>query len=344
MPTPTEQLLSRTVYLTDGSTVNWDFSFASGYINSAHVKAQTKDATGAITQIVVTAGMLIGEFQLRITPALAAGLELTIYRDTPKDAPLVNFMDESGFSETALDVNAKQAVMIAAEAIDTINSSDLNAAISSAETAGNAAAAAAASALAAASSVASIGTSVTQAQAAAAAAAASAASINPAAFATAAQGTKADTALQPAAIGVSIQGYDATTLKSAAIGVTVQPFDGNTAKVNLAQAWTNRQRSAYVTLTDAATITVDLQVGNNYRVTLAGNRTLGAPTNYQEGTSGSIFIKQDATGSRTLAYASAWKFEGGVIPTLTTAANAVDRLDYITEGSTVNAVLTKDVK
>lgn len=203
MPTPIEQLLSRTVYATDGITVNWDFSFASGYLDAAHVKAQTKDASGAITQVTVTPGMLIGEFQLQITPALASGLTLTIYRDTPKNAPLVDFNDESGFSEIALDTNAKQAVMVAAEAIDTINSSDLTAAIESAESAGAAAAAASASASLAAASAASIGTAVTDAEAAADAALAAAASINPANFATAAQGAKADSAVQPAGLVVS---------------------------------------------------------------------------------------------------------------------------------------------
>ena len=115
MPTPTEQLLSRTIYDTDGATTNWNFSFSSGYIDVAHVKAYTEDANGIRTNITVTPGMLIGQFQLQITPALAAGKVLTIYRDTPKDATLVDFTDESGFSEVALDTNAKQAVFVAAE-------------------------------------------------------------------------------------------------------------------------------------------------------------------------------------------------------------------------------------
>jgi len=48
------------------------------------------------------------------------------------------------------------------------------------------------------------------------------------AYATAAQGSTADSALQPADIGVTVQGYDATTLKSADIGVTVQGYDSGT--------------------------------------------------------------------------------------------------------------------
>jgi hypothetical protein len=37
-----------------------------------------------------------------------------------------------------------------------------------------------------------------------------------------------------------------------------------------------------------------------------------------------IFVKQDGTGSRTLAWNSAWKFAGGTAPTVTATANAVD--------------------
>jgi len=92
--------------------------------------------------------------------------------------------------------------------------------------------------------------------------------------------------------------------------------------------------SAGVTLTDAATIAVDMATGLNFTVTLAGNRTLGAPTNAKPGQSGVIVVKQDATGSRTLAYNTAWKFAGGV-PTLSTAANAVDMISYYVDSASV---------
>ena len=56
---------------------------------------------------------------------------------------------------------------------------------------------------------------------------------------------------------------------------------------------------------------------------------------------GSIFIKQDGTGSRTVSYGSSWDFIGGTAPTLTTTASAVDRLDYIVRSSTkIHAVVT----
>lgn len=96
------------------------------------------------------------------------------------------------------------------------------------------------------------------------------------------------------------------------------------------------------TLTDAATIAVDMSTACNFTVTLGGNRTLGNPTNATAGQSGSIFIVQDGSGSKTLAYSSDWEFAGGSAPTLSTGANAIDRLDYIVRASgSIQAVLTK---
>lgn len=88
------------------------------------------------------------------------------------------------------------------------------------------------------------------------------------------------------------------------------------------------------TLTDGATITPDFGLGNNFSVTLGGNRTLANPTNLTAGQSGVIFIAQDATGSRTLAYGSSWDFPNATAPTLTTTANAVDVLVYTVRSST----------
>ena len=67
------------------------------------------------------------------------------------------------------------------------------------------------------------------------------------------------------------------------------------------------------------------------------------PTNLVAGQSGSIFIVQDATGGRTLAWGTYWKFAGGTVPTLSTTANAVDRVDYIIKSSTeVHTIFTGD--
>jgi len=95
------------------------------------------------------------------------------------------------------------------------------------------------------------------------------------------------------------------------------------------------------TLTDAATITPDFGANQNFTVTLAGNRTLANPSNMVVGQTGSIFIVQDSTGSRTLSYGTSYDFAGGTAPTLTTTASAVDRIDYVVRTSTsIHCVFT----
>ena len=100
-----------------------------------------------------------------------------------------------------------------------------------------------------------------------------------------------------------------------------------------------------VTLTDAASVATDLNTGNVFYVTLAGNRTLAAPTETTTniGAVGQIFIQQDGTGSRTLSYNTVFQFPGASVPTLTTTANAVDTLFYAVRTTTkVDAILVKN--
>ena len=88
------------------------------------------------------------------------------------------------------------------------------------------------------------------------------------------------------------------------------------------------QRGAVALLTDGSTITPDFSAGNISKVVLAGNRTLGVPSNLGAAQPGHIDIYQDATGSRTLAYAWCWMFAGGTAPTLSTAGASKDALYY----------------
>ena len=125
------------------------------------------------------------------------------------------------------------------------------------------------------------------------------------------------------------------------IGSTIQAFDADTAKTDTAQTFTAAQRGTITTLTPGTTVTPDLAVSNNFTLTPAQNTTIANPTNITAGQSGSIFIVQDGTGSRTAAWGSYWDFAGGVAPTLTTTAAGVDRVDYVVRSSTsIHTVFT----
>ena len=100
-----------------------------------------------------------------------------------------------------------------------------------------------------------------------------------------------------------------------------------------------------VTLADATSVVPDLNTSNVFAVTLAGNRTLAAPTNTSTniGATGHIFLVQDATGGRTLSYNTAYQFPDGTVPVLTSTSGAVDVLFYAVRTTTkVDSVVIKN--
>lgn len=96
-------------------------------------------------------------------------------------------------------------------------------------------------------------------------------------------------------------------------------------------------------LTDAATISIDASLQDNFRVNLSGNRTLANPTNLRDGQVINIRIAQDSTGGRTLAYGTKYKFPGGTAPVLSTASSAKDFMScqYDVADDTLFCVLNK---
>ena len=87
---------------------------------------------------------------------------------------------------------------------------------------------------------------------------------------------------------------------------------------------------AVVNLTDAATIAVDASQGNDLRVTIAGNRSVGNPANPSDGQKVTFQVTQGSTGSFTLTWGSAYEFATALPqPTLSTTAGLTDLLCFI---------------
>ncbi|MEN9513114.1 MAG: hypothetical protein RJB16_874, partial [Bacteroidota bacterium] len=59
---------------------------------------------------------------------------------------------------------------------------------------------------------------------------------------------------------------------------------------------------------------------------------------------GTYLIKfvQDATGSRTVSFPAAWKWAGGVAPTLTTTASKLDIVTLVYDGTLFYATIVKN--
>lgn len=94
-------------------------------------------------------------------------------------------------------------------------------------------------------------------------------------------------------------------------------------------------------LVDGANIAVDLAKGLVCSVTLDGNRTMDNPTNKHDGRIVSFRLQQDATtGSRTVTWASEYKFPGGTAPTLSTGTNEVDVVSFRQTGDEMLHLLT----
>lgn len=99
-----------------------------------------------------------------------------------------------------------------------------------------------------------------------------------------------------------------------------------------------------VALTDAATIATNAALSNCFSVTIAGDRTLGLPSNLVAGRTYIWAIKQDAVGGRTLSYVSVFKWSLGVPPTLPTAPNALSLITGYFDGTVIAATAMLDVR
>jgi len=86
--------------------------------------------------------------------------------------------------------------------------------------------------------------------------------------------------------------------------------------------------SIVTALTSASSVTIDFSLSNHFSCTMGHNIAFGNPTTESVGQSGTIVLTQDGTGSRTASWGSQFLWAGGTAPTLSTGANAVDRIDY----------------
>ena len=128
---------------------------------------------------------------------------------------------------------------------------------------------------------------------------------------------------------------------TSAIQTQINAKGSGDALLGTAQNWTAGQRGEITALTSAASVTIDMADSNHFSCTMAHNITFANPSNLTAGQTGSIFLTQDGTGSRTASWGSYWDWAAGTAPTLTTTAAAVDRIDYVVRSSTsINAVAT----
>ena len=129
-------------------------------------------------------------------------------------------------------------------------------------------------------------------------------------YATAAQGTLADSALQSADIGSSVQAFDADTLKADTADTLTAPFRG--------------------TVTADNDLSFDLNVTNNFSCTPTGGGTLTF-TNHASSTGQSGFVWLDNSGGHAIAAAGTTKINAADLTAISTAG--VYTLSYFDNGT-----------
>jgi len=145
-----------------------------------------------------------------------------------------------------------------------------------------------------------------------------------------------NTILVDSDIGVTVEAYDATILKDADIGVTVQGYDADNAVTDVTQTFTAGQRGEITTLTSSSgVLAVDFDASNNFYIELSENLTSVTASNATAGQSGSIFIAQPSSGGPFTVggWAAAFLFSGGTAPTITATNSKTDRVDYVIRAS-----------
>ena len=149
------------------------------------------------------------------------------------------------------------------------------------------------------------------------------------------------------------------TLMSAVANGSIELYEDNVKKFETAPGGVALTGGAAANIqavnSSSNTVTLDMATACHFVIgdpdpsvspkVLTENTNFAAPTNQAVGQAGSIFIKQDGTGSRTVTFNTAFKFVGGTVPTMSTAAGAVDRVDYIVFASgDIHCAVSLDVK
>lgn len=122
------------------------------------------------------------------------------------------------------------------------------------------------------------------------------------------------------------------------------PLPPNLAFTDTTQTFTAAQRGEVVVIPDPGVtdVPVDFDAGNNFQITVEGDREIQTPTNLAEGQGGTFAIYQDAVGGHTVTFAAGWVFPGG-LPDLNTDPDSLTLVAYqVLADLTVQAVVVNN--
>lgn len=131
-------------------------------------------------------------------------------------------------------------------------------------------------------------------------------------------------------VASSAQSTANTALSNAATAQSTANAAQSTANAALPAAGGNVtgdvQTPSVTDTISGATLTIDCNDGNVFKVSMTANVTTFTLSNPHDGQTINVRLTQDATGTRTMAWPASFRWSGGSAGVLSTAANAVDLL------------------
>jgi len=139
-----------------------------------------------------------------------------------------------------------------------------------------------------------------------------------------------------------------SSAKIADSAIIFNKLNANTAHTDRVQSFSVAQRGTIASQgvrtspAPANTVTLDLATSNYFSLTSNANITMANPSNVTAGQGGAIVFTSN--GSFTVTWGSQWRFPLAVVPTMSTVAGKVDRVDYFVQSSnTIHSVATIDL-
>lgn len=114
-------------------------------------------------------------------------------------------------------------------------------------------------------------------------------------------------------------------------GASAPSFTSTLASLTLTNPTVTNYTETPYTANSSTAITLALTNGTVQIITLTGNATITMPSAVS-GKSFIMFLKQDATGSRTVTWSTV-KWAGGTAPTITSTASRQDIYSFFSDGT-----------
>jgi hypothetical protein len=115
------------------------------------------------------------------------------------------------------------------------------------------------------------------------------------------------------------------------------------AVLNTAQQYSRAHNFAATALTiTSGTVPWDLSQNQVATLTVTTNSTMNTPTNPQAGATYVMIVTQGTGGSNTLSFSTAYKFNSGVVPVLSSGSAQVDVISFVSNGTVLFGVASQN--